>query len=103
MNKITTHKQPSECNSIIEVRNEIDCIDKAIIELLSQRFEYVKEVVRYKKPTPEGIQADDRRRAVIECRGKWAEDCGLEASVIERMYDMLIDYFINEEMKIINK
>lgn len=103
MNSNMTHKSPSECTNINEVRNEIDNIDKAIIELLRQRFEYVKEVVKYKEPTPDSIQAEDRRKAVIECRGKWAEECGLDATVIGKMYDMLIDYFIDEEMKIVNK
>lgn len=93
------HKKPSECTNINEVRNEIDHIDKAIIDLLSQRFDYVKEVVKYKAPTPDGIQADERRKAVIECRGQWAEEAGLNGAVIQKMYDLLINYFIEEEMK----
>lgn len=95
-----TEKTPSECSNITEVRNEIDNIDKSIIELLSQRFDYVKEVVKYKDNTPESIQASDRRMAVLQCRRQWAEEVGLCPDVIEKMYDDLIQYFISEEMKI---
>lgn len=97
--KITT-KRPSECTDIGEVRQEIDNIDKVIIRLLSERFEYVKEVVKYKDNTPESIEAPERRKAAIESRRQWAENVGLNPDVIENMYDSLIQYFISEEMKI---
>lgn len=97
-----THKKPSECTNITEVRNEIDNIDKVIIELLSQRFEYVKEVVKYKENTPGSIEAPERKKAVLECRRKWAEENGLSPDVIEKLYLDLIQYFIDEEMKIKN-
>ena len=98
-----TTKQPSECTSLAEVRNEIDNIDKSIIDLLAQRFEYVKEVVKYKGNTPESIKADDRRLAVLNCRRQWAHEAGLSPDVVEHIYDRLIAYFIDEEMKIKNE
>lgn len=97
-----TQKEPAECTNITEVRNEIDAIDRQIIGLLSKRFEYVKEVVKYKDNTPQSIQADDRRKAVLQCRRQWAEEAGLDPDVIEQLYDKLIQYFIDEEMKIKN-
>ncbi len=97
-----TNRLPSECQNISDVRSEIDNIDKVIIELLSRRFDYVKEVVKYKENTPDSIQAEDRRQAVLECRRQWAEERGLNPDVIEKMYDDLIQYFISEEMKIKN-
>lgn len=93
-------RQPHECTNITEVRNEIDRIDRVIIDLLSKRFEYVKEVVKYKDSTPESIVDDSRRRAVIECRRAWAEEKGLSADAIELMYVNLINYFIEEEKKL---
>ncbi len=97
-----SRKTPSECTDIAEVRQEIDRIDQCIIDLLSERFEYVKEVVKYKDPNKGSIEAPDRRREVLECRRKWAEEKGLDPDVIEHLYDQLIQYFIGEEMKLIN-
>lgn len=95
-------KLPHECTNITEVRNEIDNIDFDIINLLSKRFGYVREVVKYKEKTNSGIEATDRRNAVIASRRKWAEENGLNPDVIESIYNTLIDYFIVEEKKIMN-
>lgn len=95
-------KSPQECFSITDVRNEIDNIDKVIITLLSQRFEYVKEVVKYKAKDSSSIEASDRRREMLAHRRQWAEQNGLSADVIENIYDTLVAYFIEEEKKIAN-
>ena len=97
-----TNKKPSECTNITEVRNEIDNIDKVIVTLLSERFQYVKEVVKYKANTPDSIVASDRRNVVLQQRRQWAEEQGLDPNVIEEIYTRLIQYFISEEMKIKN-
>lgn len=93
-------KLPHECTNIAEVRNEIDNIDSEIINLLSTRFGYVREVVKYKEKTNSGIEATDRRTAVISSRREWAEEAGINPDVIESIYNTLIDYFIVEEKKI---
>lgn len=96
-------KLPGECTNINEVRNEIDNIDFDLIKLLSNRFGYVREVVKYKENTNDGIEASDRRTAVIASRRKWAEEAGINPDVIENIYNTLIDYFITEEKKLIQK
>lgn len=92
-------KQPSECTNISEVRNEIDALDREIIRLLATRLNYVREVVKYKDGTPEGIEAAGRRAEVLHTRGQWAAELGLNSDVIEDIYDRLIEYFIDEEKK----
>lgn len=93
-------KSPQECSCITDVRNEIDRIDEVIISLLSKRFGYVKEVVKYKSNDSASIEASDRRRQMLEQRRLWAEENGLSADVIEQIYDRLVEYFIEEEKKI---
>ncbi len=93
-------KTPQDCTCIEDVRHEIDNIDKVIIRLLSQRFEYVKEVVKYKSNDSASIEASDRRREMLSHRRQWAEENGLSADVIEHIYDTLVAYFIEEEKKI---
>lgn len=95
-------KAPQECESIEDVRSEIDNIDRVIVRLLANRFEYVKEVVKYKKKDSGSIEAADRRREMLAHRREWAEECGLSADVIESIYDTLVAYFIEEEKKIAN-
>jgi len=93
---------PSECTNISEVRGEIDNIDRVVIKLIRDRFDYVKEVVKYKEATASSIEASDRRTAALADRRKWAEEVGLNPDVIEDVYARLIQYFIEEEKKIAN-
>jgi len=94
-------KSPQECSSITEVRNEIDNIDREIIRLISKRFEYVQQVVKYKDATESGIEATDRKNEVMTTRRQWATENGLDPDVIEEIYSRLVRYFIDEEKKII--
>lgn len=94
---------PHECSDITEIRNEIDSIDRKIISLLSTRFGYVREVVKYKENTDIGIEASERRAEVIASRRQWAEESGLNPDVIENIYNTLIDYFIEEEKRLLQQ
>lgn len=93
---------PWECSTIGEVRQEIDNIDKVVIKMLRERFEYVKEVVRFKEKTPSAIEAADRREEALHDRRVWAEEAGLDPDMIAGLYNRLIKYFIEEEKKIAN-
>ena len=96
-------KRPQECKNIEEVRNEIDSIDREILNLLGKRFGFVKEVVKYKAPTKDSIIAQERYNFVLDQRKKWAIEEGLDPQVIEQMYKLLIEHFISEELKLIEK
>ncbi len=93
-------KTPSECTSKEEIRSHIDLIDKEIITLFAQRFQYVKEIVKYKTDAV-SIVAEDRKNEVIRVRGQWAEELGLDKEAFEKIYAILIEYFIKEEMKLL--
>ncbi len=86
----------------MEVRHEIDLIDREIVQLLSTRSSYVHEVVKYKDKTHEGIEADKRRTDVLRTRRQWAEEAGLDPDVIEEIYVRLVQYFIDEEKKLVS-
>jgi isochorismate pyruvate lyase len=95
-------KPASECTSIDDVRSSIDELDGQIISLLGERFRYVKSIVQFKEKTKNSIVAKERFEAVIRSRRDMAKKNGLDADVIEKMYRILIQYFIEEEMNIIN-
>ncbi len=96
-------RRPDECTNIAEVRQEIDIIDQEIIRLLSVRFGYVREVVKYKDGSATSIEAKGRRDEVIETRRQWAKAAGLNPDAIGDIYDRLVEYFIAEEKKIVNR
>ncbi len=95
-------KTPENCKNIEEIRKEIDNIDQEIINLIGKRFNYVKEIVKYKSPDKNSIIAKNRYNKVISDRKSWAEKQGLAPKVIEKIYKTLIDYFIKEEIEMVN-
>jgi isochorismate pyruvate lyase len=94
------NKTPHDCKDIVEVRTEIDSIDYEIMKLFGLRFQYVKQVVKYKENTPKSIIAAERKKVVIEKRREWAIENGLNPDVFEKIYRVLINHFIDEEMKL---
>jgi isochorismate pyruvate lyase len=98
-----TRKSPQDCKSLDELRKEIDKIDFSIIELMGKRFEYVKEVVKYRETGKKAEFDKDRYHRVIDERGKWAENAGLNGKAIKEIYKTLIDYYINEQKTLANK
>jgi len=91
-------KTPEECESITDIRTEIDELDKQIIYLLGERFKYVKAASKFKKDQAT-VRDPERVKRVMELRRQWASEQGLSADVIENIYADLINYFIAEEMK----
>lgn len=99
---VNTTKLPKDCNSKEEIRQQIDVIDKEIIALFAKRFVYVSEIVKFKNDA-ESVVAQDRKNEVIELRGKWAEEHGLDKDTFEQIYRFLVDHNIKKEMEILKK
>jgi isochorismate pyruvate lyase len=93
-------KVPHECNTIEEVRHEIDRIDAEIIGLVGKRRDFIQAIVKYKNNTEE-VYATDRYNAVIEERRKMAIMHGLSPDIIEKIYRLLMDYFIEEQLDLL--
>ena len=93
-------KNPEQCQTIEDIRDQIDKIDQNIIKALGIRFKFVKEIVKFKSDR-KSVKAEERYNAVLAQRRIWAEENKLNPDAIEKMYRDLIDHFINEEIKIL--
>lgn len=91
-------KDPDECANIHEVREEIDIIDREVIEALSKRFQYVVAAARF-KTSEASVRAPDRFHAMLQQRREWAKESGLNPDVVENLYRDLVNYYIEEELK----
>ena len=95
-------KNPGDCTSIVEIREGIDLIDKQLIELIGKRFQYVKEIVKFKS-NKEDVEAKPRYEEVLRVRKQWAAEQNLNPDVIETIYKTMIQYFIEEQLNILKK
>ncbi|SIR87108.1 isochorismate pyruvate lyase [Aquipseudomonas alcaligenes] len=86
------------CNSINEVRENIDQIDRKIVALLAERGNFVTQAAAFKKTTDE-VRAPNRVEQVIEKVQSLAQEHGANQKVVETVYRAMISAFIEAELK----
>lgn len=94
--------EPQNCNSLGEVRSEIDRLDRSLIATISQRQEYVYVAAGFKR-TEEQVHARERQRSMLAARRQWAEAEGVDPDLIESLFRKLVDHFIRAEMSILSE
>jgi isochorismate pyruvate lyase len=93
-------KKPDQCESMEDIRNEIDTIDHKIINLFSERLHYVEEIVRFKHDEA-AVIAQERKDFVINQRAKWAAEKGLDPIVFKKIYTVLVESNIKHELELL--
>ncbi|MCR5455020.1 MAG: DUF3781 domain-containing protein [Bacteroidales bacterium] len=87
------------CNSLQEVRDNIDRIDSAIIALIAERGGYVAQAAAFKKDE-DGVQDHGRVEKVIQKVRDKAKSLGADPDMVEKIYRQMIASFIKKEMAI---
>ncbi len=95
-------KDTKSCKNISEVRDEIDRIDREIMELMAKRQEFVHEIVRF-KTDKESIVAQQRQEQLYKQRRSWAEELDLSPEMIEEVYQTIVRHNIKKEMELHDK
>lgn len=85
------------CNSLGEVRENIDRLDRQIVSLLAERGGYVKQAARFKKTTDD-VKAPQRVEQVIAKVVSLSAEVGAIPSVTEAVYRAMIAAFISAEL-----
>ena len=85
-------KTPDQCENMVDIRAEIDRLDRQVVALLGQRFAYVKAASKF-KTSETTIRAPERLQAMLQQRRVWAEEEGLDADAIEKMYQDLVNHW----------
>jgi isochorismate pyruvate lyase len=86
------------CNSLAEVRENIDALDRKIVALLAERGRYVKDAARFKRDAFQ-VSAPQRQQEVIDKVRALAEKEGAYPEVVEAAYRALIAGFIAREQQ----
>jgi len=86
-----------ECQSLEEVRVEIDSLDDKIIELIGQRNNYIKQAAKFKNTTEE-VKAPARIEEIIARVRHQALTMGMSANMIEEIYTIMINEMVETEI-----
>lgn len=91
------NKAPKECFEMSEVRAEIDRIDRALVDLIAERFGYVDRAWQLKQDGSEGAVVPWRIQQVIDRVKVRADERGVSPALIEALWRQMIGWFIQYE------
>lgn len=84
------------CQSLDEVRTNIDRVDQELIRLISERSTFVDQAARFKKTESE-VEAPKRVEQVITKVRGLAQKENLNPDIAESIYRAMITAFIQQE------
>lgn len=89
-------KNAADCADMSEVRAEIDRVDRALVDLLAERWSYVDRAWVFKRSAAEA-SVPWRNREVIEKVRSRAESAGMPAEMAEALWRQIIGWGIQYE------
>ncbi len=93
-------KRPWECADMSQVRDEIDRIDAALVDLIAERFGYVDRAWQLKMGTPEGAVVQWRIQQVIDRVKARAAERGMPSEMVDMVgaqWRNMIGWFVQFE------
>ena len=83
-------KLPEECQTMAEVREGVDALDRDLVALLAKRFGYMRAAARI-KPTRDAVRDEARKASVIAAAVAEAEAHAIPADVIADIWERLVE------------
>ena len=81
---------PEDCQTMVEVREGVDALDRELVALLATRFGYMRAAARI-KPTRDAVRDEARKASVIAAAVAEAEARGVPADVIGDIWERLVE------------
>ena len=94
---IDDRKAPEDCASMVDVRQGVDALDRALVTLLAERQRYMDAAARI-KPSREVVHDDARIEDVVAKVLAAAGPAGLSPAIAEPVWRTLIDRCIAHEL-----
>ena len=89
-------KKAADCQSMTDVRAEIDRVDNALVDLLAERWTYVDRAWFFKR-SPDEASVPWRNREVIDRVKARASERGMPPEMAEALWRMIIGWGIQYE------
>lgn len=86
-----------ECETLEELRKEVDKVDEKIVSLIGERNEYIKQASKFKKSVDE-IKEKSRIDEVIDRARHQAVMLGVSPNTIAEIFTMMIDEMVETEI-----
>nr|WP_229860206.1 chorismate mutase [Candidatus Sulfurimonas baltica] len=86
-----------KCNSLEEVRQEIDILDDKIVELISDRSHLVRQAAKFKNSVEE-VKAEDRIDFILQKVRHAAIQADVSPNMVSELFKIMIDEMVETEI-----
>ena len=86
-----------KCNSLQEVRDEIDILDAKLVELISQRSHLIRLAAAFKNSVDE-VKAQDRIDDIMQRVRQKAIELNINPNMISELFNVMIDEMVETEI-----
>ncbi|GAB4473105.1 MAG: chorismate mutase [Erythrobacter tepidarius] len=83
-------KAPEDCETMVEVREGVDALDRELVALLARRFGYMRAAARI-KPERDAVRDEVRKASVIAAAVAEAEAHGIPGDVVADIWERLVE------------
>lgn len=86
-----------KCNTLEEVRSEIDLIDTKLVDLISDRSHLIHQAAAFKNSIDE-VKAEDRIDFIMQRVRHHALELGVNPNMISELFQTMIDEMVETEI-----
>ncbi len=86
-----------KCNSLQEVRDEIDRVDDNLVELISQRSYLIRQAAGFKNSVDE-VKAQDRIDDIMQRVRKRGIELNINPNMLSDLFKIMIDEMVETEI-----
>jgi isochorismate pyruvate lyase len=85
------------CNSLEEIRAEIDLIDDQLVDMISQRTHLVHQAAKFKNSIEE-VKANERVNFILQRVRNKAINLGISPNMISELFTIMINEMVETEI-----
>ena len=85
------------CNTLQEVRDEIDLVDDKLVELISQRSHFIRQAAAFKNSVDE-VKADERIEEIIQRVRKKGIESNINPNMLSELFTIMINEMVETEI-----
>ena len=86
-----------KCNSLEEVRVEVDKLDSRLVELISERSHLIRQAASFKDSVEE-VKAEDRIEFILQRVRHAAIQADVSPNMISELFSIMIDEMVETEI-----
>ena len=90
------------CETMQDVRAEIDRVDREIVKILAERVNYIEQAGRI-KPLRGQVRDQDRVDDVLAKVNAQAEKYGAPRELVTMLYEQMVEWCINYEFTVFDR